>query len=167
MLTLTNVKGFEATVDSEKKIAKAAAKLTYAFANATVPKVNVIIGEAYGSAYVAMNSKAVGADMTYAWPSASIGMMDAASAAKIMYADEIDKAEDVNAKISEKAAEYAQLQSSVESAAARGYVDTIINPEETRQYVAAAFEMLYTKERIVRLRSMERSDNEVKQYEEN
>ena len=135
----------EATVDSEKKIAKAAAKLTYAFANATVPKVNVIIGEAYGSAYVAMNSKAVGADMTYAWPSASIGMMDAASAAKIMYADEIDKAEDVNAKISEKAAEYAQLQSSVESAAARGYVDTIINPEETRQYVAAAFEMLYTK----------------------
>ena len=141
MLTLTNVKGFEATVDSEKKIAKAAAKLTYAFANATVPKVNVIIGEAYGSAYVAMNSKAVGADMTYAWPSASIGMMDAASAAKIMYADEIDKAEDVNAKISEKAAEYAQLQSSV----ARGYVDTIINPEETRQYVAAAFEMLYTK----------------------
>ena len=145
VLTLTNVKGFEATVDSEKKIAKAAAKLTYAFANATVPKVNVIIGEAYGSAYVAMNSKAVGADMTYAWPSASIGMMDAASAAKIMYADEIDKAEDVNAKISEKAAEYAQLQSSVESAAARGYVDTIINPEETRQYVAAAFEMLYTK----------------------
>ena len=81
-----------------------------------------------------MNSKAVGADMTYAWPSASIGMMDAASAAKIMYADEIDKAE-----------EYAQLQSSVESAAARDYVDTIINPEETRQYVAAAFEMLYTK----------------------
>ena len=145
VLTITNVKGFEATVDSEKKIAKAAAKLTYAFANATVPKVNVIIGEAYGSAYVAMNSKAVGADMTYAWPSASIGMMDAASAAKIMYADEIDKAEDVNAKISEKAAEYAQLQSSVESAAARGYVDTIINPEETRQYVAAAFEMLYTK----------------------
>ena len=69
VLTLTNVKGFEATVDSEKKIAKAAAKLTYAFANATVPKVNVIIGEAYGSAYVAMNSKAVGADMTYAWPS--------------------------------------------------------------------------------------------------
>lgn len=137
-----------------------------AFANATVPKVNVIIGEAYGSAYVAMNSKAVGADMTYAWPSASIGMMDAASAAKIMYADEIDKAEDVNAKISEKAAEYAQLQSSVESAAARDYVDTIINPEETRQYVAAALKCCTQKERIVRLRSMERSDNEVKQYEE-
>ena len=129
VLSLTNVAGFTATKCSERRLAKALAKLTYAFANATVPKVNVIIGEAYGSAYVAMNSKAVGADMTYAWPSASIGMMDAASAAKIMYADEIDKAEDVNAKISEKAAEYAQLQSSVESAAARGYVDTIINPE--------------------------------------
>lgn len=145
VLTLTNVKGFEATVASERNIAKAAAKLTYAFANATVPKVNVIVGEAYGSAYVAMNSKAVGADMTYAWPTASIGMMEANQAAKIMYADEISKASDVNAVISEKAAAYAGLQSSVESAAARGYVDTIINPEDTRKYVAAAFEMLYTK----------------------
>ena len=145
VLTLTNVKGFEATVESEKHIAKAAAKLTYAFANATVPKVNVIVGEAYGSAYVTMNSKSVGADMTYAWPTASIGMMDASLAAKIMYADEISASEDAAATVSAKAAEYAQLQSSVESAAARGYVDTIINPEDTRKYVAAAFEMLYTK----------------------
>lgn len=145
VLTLTNVKGFEATVESEKHIAKAAAKLTYAFANATVPKVNVIVGEAYGSAYVTMNSKSVGADMTYAWPTASIGMMDASLAAKIMYADEIGASEDAAATVSAKAAEYAQLQSSVESAAARGYVDTVINPEDTRKYVAAAFQMLYTK----------------------
>ena len=145
VLTLTNVKGFEATVESEKHIAKAAAKLTYAFANATVPKVNVIVGEAYGSAYVTMNSKSVGADMTYAWPTASIGMMDASLAAKIMYADEISASEDAAATVSAKAAEYAQLQSSVESAAARGYVDTVINPEDTRKYVAAAFQMLYTK----------------------
>ena len=145
VLTLTNVKGFEATVESEKHIAKAAAKLTYAFANATVPKVNVIVGEAYGSAYVTMNSKSVGADMTYAWPTASIGMMDASLAAKIMYADEISASEDAAATVSVKAAEYAQLQSSVESAAARGYVDTVINPEDTRKYVAAAFQMLYTK----------------------
>lgn len=145
VLTLTNVKGFEATVESEKHIAKAAAKLTYAFANATVPKVNVIVGEAYGSAYVTMNSKSVGADMTYAWPTASIGMMDASLAAKIMYADEISTSEDAAATVSAKAAEYAQLQSSVESAAARGYVDTVINPEDTRKYVAAAFQMLYTK----------------------
>ena len=145
VLTLTNVKGFEATVESEKHIANAAAKLTYAFANATVPKVNVIVGEAYGSAYVTMNSKSVGADMTYAWPTASIGMMDASLAAKIMYADEISASEDAAATVSAKAAEYAQLQSSVESAAARGYVDTVINPEDTRKYIAAAFQMLYTK----------------------
>ena len=145
VLTLTNVKGFEATVEAEKHIAKAVAKLTYAFANATVPKVNVIVGEAYGSAYVTMNSKSIGADMTYAWPTASIGMMDASLAAKIMYADEISASEDAAATVSAKAAEYANLQSSVESAAARGYVDTVINPEDTRRYVAAAFEMLYTK----------------------
>lgn len=145
VLTLTNVKGFEANVCAEKHIAKAVAKLTYAFANATVPKVNVITGEAYGSAYVAMNSKAIGADMTYAWDTASIGMMDANLAAKIMYADDIAKADDVTAEISAKAAEYASLQSSVESAAARGYVDTVINAADTRKYVAAAFEMLFSK----------------------
>ena len=110
-----------------------------AFADATVPKVNVIIGKAYGSAYVAMNSKAVGADMTYAWEDASIGMMDAKLAAKIMYAD-ADAA-----TIGEKAAEYASLQESVQSAAARGYVDTIISAEDTRKYVIGAFEMLFTK----------------------
>jgi acetyl-CoA carboxylase carboxyltransferase component len=72
-------------------------------------------------------------------------MMDANLAAKIMYADEINTAEDVNAVISQHAAEYAGLQSSVESAAARGYVDTIINPEDTRKYVASTLGMLYTK----------------------
>ncbi len=145
VITLTNVEGFEATVASEKEIAKAVASLTAAFAEASVPKVNVITGKAYGSAYVAMNSKSIGADMTFAWPNASIGMMDANLAAKIMYADEISKADDVSAKISEKAAEYANLQSSVESAAARGYVDVVIEPQDTRRHIAYALEMLYTK----------------------
>ena len=85
VLTLTNVKGYEATLASEKAIAKAAAKLTYAFANATVPKVNVVIGKALGTAYVVMNSKAIGADITMAWPDAQIGAMDGKLAAKIMY----------------------------------------------------------------------------------
>ncbi len=85
VLSLTNVRGYEATVCAEKHIAKAVAKLTYAFANATVPKVNVVIGKALGSAYVAMNSKAIGADLTIAWPDAQIGSMDADLAAKIMY----------------------------------------------------------------------------------
>jgi acetyl-CoA carboxylase carboxyltransferase component len=124
---------------SEKGIAKAAAKLTYAFANATVAKVNVIIGKAYGSAYVAMNSKAIGADITMAWPNAEIGTMDAKLAAKIMYegqgADVID----------EKAAEYAALQTSALSAAKRGYVDQVVEAADTRKYVIGAFEMLFTK----------------------
>lgn len=75
-----------------------------------------------------MNSKSLGADLVYAWPTASIGMMDSQLAAKIMYADEIAAASDVATTVSEKAAEYAKLQSSVESAAARGYVDAVIDP---------------------------------------
>lgn len=139
VLSLTNVAGFKASKCSEKKMAKAAAKLTYAFANATVPKVNVIIGKAFGSAYVAMNSKAIGADVTFAWSQAQIGMMDAQLAAKIMYADQDVKV------INEKAAEYAALQSSAVAAAKRGYVDNIIEAEDTRKYVIGAFEMLFTK----------------------
>lgn len=139
VLTLTNVKGYEATLASEKTIAKAAAKLTYAFAGATVPKVNVVIGKAFGSAYTVMNSKAIGADITYAWPDAKIGTMDAKLAAKII-CDGQDAA-----AIDACAAEYEALQTSAESAAQRGYVDQIIEAADTRKYVIGAFEMLFTK----------------------
>ena len=139
VLTLTNVKGYEATLASEKAIAKAAAKLTYAFANATVPKVNVVIGKALGTAYVVMNSKAIGADITMAWPDAQIGAMDGKLAAKIMYDGQ---GADV---INEKAAEYEALTLNVTSAAKRGYVDQIVNAADTRKYVIGAFEMLFTK----------------------
>ncbi len=139
VLTLTNVKGYEATLASEKAIAKAAAKLTYAFANATVPKVNVVIGKALGTAYVIMNSKAIGADITMAWPDAQIGAMDGKLAAKIMYDGQ---GADV---INEKAAEYEALTLNVTSAAKRGYVDQIVNAADTRKYVIGAFEMLFTK----------------------
>lgn len=139
VLTLTNVKGYEATLASEKAIAKAAAKLTYAFGNATVPKVNVVIGKALGTAYVVMNSKAIGADITMAWPDAQIGAMDGKLAAKIMYDGQ---GADV---INEKAAEYEALTLNVTSAAKRGYVDQIVNAADTRKYVIGAFEMLFTK----------------------
>ena len=139
VVTFTNVTGFKACKCAEKALAREAAKLTYAFANATVPKVNVVIGKAYGSAYVTMNSKSIGADMVYAWPTAEIGMMDATLAAKIMYADSDA------ATINEKAAEYKELQSSPMAAARRGYVDTIIAPADTRKYLIGAFEMLFTK----------------------
>lgn len=139
VLSLTNVKGYEATMCSEKGIAKAAARLTYAFASATVPKVNVIIDKAYGTAFVAMNSKAIGADITMAWPDAQVGAMDSKLAAKIMYdgqgADVID----------EKAAEYEKEILNVNNAARRGYVDQIVNAADTRKYVIGAFEMLFTK----------------------
>ena len=139
VLTLTNVTGFKATLCNEKMMAASIGEMVHAFADATVPKVNVVIGKAYGTAYVAMNSKSVGADLVYAWDSAEIGMMDASLAAKIMYpgADA--------ASLNEKAAEYRNLQSGVESAAARGYVDTVIAPADTRKYVIGAFEMLFTK----------------------
>ncbi len=139
VLTLTNATGFQATKCSETRMAKAAAALTYAFAAASVPKVNVVVGKAYGSAYVAMNSKGLGADFVYAWPKAEIGMMDAKMAAKLMYPDACAQEQ------KEKAKAYEELQEHVASAAKRGYVDTIIDAQDTRKYVIGAFEMLFTK----------------------
>ena len=139
VLTLANVTGFEASICAEKNIAKESAKLTYAFANATVPKVTVITGKAYGSAYITMNSKSIGSDMVYAWKDAEIGMMDAELAAKILYADSDA------ATIKAEAENYRELQLSGASAARRGYIDTLIAPEDTRKYVIGAFEMLFTK----------------------
>ena len=139
VLTLTNVTGFKATLCNEKMMAKSVGEMVHAYASATVPKVNVVIGKAYGTAYVAMNSKSVGADMVYAWDTAEIGMMDASLAAKIMY-------EGADAStLNEKTAEYKELQNGIASAAARGYVDTVIKAEDTRKYVIGAFEMLFTK----------------------
>lgn len=138
VLTLTNVEGFATTVEEEKTIASKAAALTAAFAEADVPKVNLITGNAYGSAYITMNSKHIGADMVFALPDAKIGMMDAQVAAKIMYADDKD------ADLSAKAAEFS-AQSGTEAAAARGYIDSIISPEAARKQLIFAFELLFTK----------------------
>ena len=145
VVTFTNVKGYKATVAEERGIAIAAAKLTYAFANATVPKVNVIVDKAYGSAYITMNSAHIGADLTFALPNAEIGMMDAKQAVKIMYAEELESASDKVAFIDETAAEYSKVQAGVEAAAKRGYVDSIIEGESVRKQLIYAFEMLYTK----------------------
>ena len=140
VLTLTNVTGYQATLAAEKAVANAAAKLTYAFANATVAKVNVILEKAYGSAYITMNSKHIGADLVFALEGAEVGTMDAKLAAQIMYADE--KNAEVKAA---KAAEYAELQQSAVSAAKRGYVDAIIPAESVRKQLIYAFDMLFTK----------------------
>lgn len=139
VLTLTNVSGYKADIMEEKTIAKASARLTYAFTDATVPKVNLIVGKAFGSAYVSMNSKHIGADYVFALPNSEVGMMDAKLAAQIMYEGESDKV------INEKAKEYASLQNAGLSAAKRGYIDNIIEPETVRKHLIYAFEMLFTK----------------------
>lgn len=145
VLTLVNAKGFVATVDNERTIADAAAKLTYSFANATVPKVTLIMGDAFGTAYTIMNSKSIGADMVYAWPDAKIGTMEPEMAVKIMYDKEISDAEDKKAAIADLVKSYTELQSSAMAAAKRGYIDDIIEPDATRKRLIAAFDMLYTK----------------------
>ena len=139
VLSVTNVTGFKNSMCSEKNLARALARMTSAFAQASCPKVNLITGEAYGSAYVFMNSKSIGADFVYAWENAKIGMMDAELAAKIMYPDA--NADEIKAR----ADEYGRLQDSAKAAAARGYVDRIIAPADSRKYLVAAFELLYTK----------------------
>lgn len=145
VLTLVNAKGFVATVDNERTIADAAAKLTYSFANATVPKVTLIMGDAFGTAYTIMNSKSIGADMVYAWPDAKIGTMEPEMAVRIMYDKEISDAEDKKAAIADLVKSYTELQSSAMAAAKRGYIDDIIEPDATRKRLIAAFDMLYTK----------------------
>ncbi|MDR1801008.1 MAG: carboxyl transferase [Lachnospiraceae bacterium] len=139
IITLTNVSGFEASVRAEKVLARATARLAFSFANATVPKINVLIGEAFGSSYLVMNSKKLGADIVYAWENAKIGMMDAKAASRIIYPDAD------NALLNEKASEYDTLQNSALSAARRGYVDAVISPEDTRKHLIASLEMLFTK----------------------
>lgn len=139
VLSLTNVEGYCTCMCGEKKLATAAAKLASAFANATVPKVNLITGKAIGSAYTVMNSKAMGADMVFALDGAEVGPMKADLAAQIVAADG-NKADKNNAK----AAIEAQL--SVLNAAKRGYVDSVIDASVARKNVVYAFEMLYLKD---------------------
>jgi len=140
VLTLTNAEGFcNCCLDGEKRMATAAAKLTAAFANATVPKVNLITGKAIGSAYTIMNSKALGADMVFALEGAEVGPMKAELAAQIVAADG-----DKNAKAS--AEETIKAQISAEAAAKRGYVDAIITADSARKNIVYAFEMLYLKD---------------------
>ena len=134
VLTLTNTSGFEATTASEKEMLRASAEYVSALASATVPKLNVILEEAFGSAYVLMNSKAVGADIVYAVRGSRIGAMDASSAAKIIGGEDLSAA----------AALFDEKQTAL-SAAKRGYVDEIIEMTSLRKKVLLAFEILSGK----------------------
>jgi propionyl-CoA carboxylase beta chain len=121
------------------------AKLLYAFSEATVPRITVITRKAYGGAYDVMNSKHIGADMNFAWPTAEIAVMGAKGAAEIIFRKEIKSAKDSARKLKEKEAEYQQKFADPYRAAARGYVDEIIKPQDTRQKLIAAFRMLKNK----------------------
>ena len=121
------------------------AKLLYAFSEATVPRITVITRKAYGGAYDVMNSKHIGADMNFAWPSAEIAVMGAKGAAEIIFKREIKAADDSEAKWKEKEAEYAEMFANPYNAAARGYVDEVIRPDQTREKLIKAFKMLENK----------------------
>jgi propionyl-CoA carboxylase beta chain len=119
--------------------------LLFAFCEATVPRVTVITRKAYGGAYDVMNSKHIGADMNYAWPSAEIAVMGAKGAAEIIFKNEISAAENPAEKLKEKETEYMEKFANPYRAAERGYVDEVIIPEDTRAKLIAAFEMLNNK----------------------
>lgn len=139
VLTFANVRGFARCETAEDVLPKAAARLLSAYANATVPKVTVVTKAALGSAYLLMGSRAAGADMVYAWPDTQIGAMDAKAAGKILAAGQDAAA------MRKAAASYEALQANVASAAAHGFVDTVIDEADTRKFVIGAFEMLYSK----------------------
>lgn len=146
LLVFEDVPGFLPGTDQEwNAIITNGAKLLYAFSEATVPRITVITRKAYGGAYDVMNSKHIGADMNYAWPTAEIAVMGAKGAAEIIFKKEIKTAADPEAKLKEKEAEYAEMFANPYRAAARGYVDDVILPETTREKLIKAFDMLKTK----------------------
>jgi len=146
LLVFEDVPGFLPGTDQEwNAIITNGAKLLYAFCEATVPRITVITRKAYGGAYDVMNSKHIGADMNYAWPSAEIAVMGAKGAAEIIFKSEISAASDPTAKLKEKEQEYIEHFANPYRAAERGYVDEVIVPEDTREKLIKAFKMLENK----------------------
>ena len=146
LLVLEDVPGFLPGTEQEwNGIINNGAKLLYAFCEATVPRITVITRKAYGGAYDVMNSKHIGADMNYAWPSAEIAVMGAKGAAEIIFRKEIAAADDSAAKLAEKEAEYAELFANPYNAAKHGFVDEVIEPSQTRKKLIRAFDMLKNK----------------------
>ncbi len=146
LLVFEDVPGFLPGTDQEwRGIITNGAKLLYAFAEATVPRITVITRKAYGGAFDVMNSKSIGSDLNFAWPTAEIAVMGAKGAAEIIFKREIKAAEDPAAKLLEKEQEYAEMFSNPYRAAERGIIDDVILPEETRAKVIAGFKMLENK----------------------
>lgn len=146
LLVLVDVPGFLPGTDQEwHGIIINGAKLLYALSEATVPKITVITRKAYGGAYDVMNSKHIGADLNYAWPTAEIAVMGAKGAAEIIFKREIAQAENPAQKLAEKEAEYIEKFANPYGAAARGYIDEVIMPDQTRIKLIKSFKMLENK----------------------
>jgi len=146
LLVFEDVPGFLPGTDQEwNAIITNGAKLLYAFSEATVPRITVITRKAYGGAYDVMNSKHIGADMNFAWPQAEIAVMGAKGAAEIIFKNDIKAADDKEAALKEKETEYADKFANPYRAAARGFVDEVIIPSETRLKCIKAFDMLKNK----------------------
>ena len=146
LLVLVDVPGFLPGTDQEwQGIIINGAKLLYALSEATVPKITVITRKAYGGAYDVMNSKHIGADLNFAWPTAEIAVMGAKGASEIIFKKEISEAEDHEAKLKEKEAEYIEKFANPYGAAARGFIDEVILPQDTRKKLIKGFKMLENK----------------------
>jgi propionyl-CoA carboxylase beta chain len=121
------------------------AKLLYAFSEATVPRITVIIRKAYGGAYVVMNSKHIGCDMNFAWPAAEIAVLGPKGAAQIIYRKEIEEAGDAEEMLARKTDEYRQTYANPFMAAKRGFIDDVINPRDTRHRLIRSLQFLENK----------------------
>ena len=135
VLSITNVAAFKSCTCQEKRLPRALAQMSQRFVDASIPKINLITKQAYGSAYVLMNSKSLGADLVYAFENASVGAMEASKAARILSDNGTDAA------AIEK--DYAQLQDSALTAAAHGHIDRIVSTADARKYIIAGFEMFF------------------------
>jgi acetyl-CoA carboxylase carboxyltransferase component len=146
LVAFVDVPGFLPGVDQEYGgIIRHGAKLLYAFCEATVPRIQVITRKAYGGAYVVMNSKSIGADLAYAWPSAELAVMGASGAVEVVYRRELATADDPVARRAELIDEYTRRHANPYEAAERGYVDDVIDPTDTRRKLVAGLELLSSK----------------------
>jgi len=148
-VNLVDVPGFLPGVAQEHNgIIRHGAKMLYSYSAATVPKITIVLRKAYGGSYLAMCSKDLGADRVFAWPSAEIAVMGAEGAAAVVFRREIASADDPETRRAEMVEEYRETFSTPYMAAARGQVDDIIDPADTRRQIALALEMLATKRQI-------------------
>ena len=146
LLVFEDVPGFLPGTDQEwNAIITNGAKLLYAFSEATIPRITVITRKAYGGAYDVMNSKHIGADMNYAWPTAEIAVMGAKGAAEIIFKNDIKQADNSEKKWKEMEQLYSDMFANPYRAASRGYVDEVIRPDQTREKLIRAFKMLENK----------------------